>query len=162
MESSLEHAARPAAFLSPMVGQHENRQTIADRMEALAIELRSISDDEIETVPTDSTLVALASKIYSARRDVDKIFGMHGFSVSPAWDIILDLYKANALGQDISVSSACIGAACPATTGLRWIQALENMKLIERRPDPEDRRRFVVSLTEVGKIKAVKALSSHL
>ncbi|KPF63306.1 hypothetical protein IP79_10240 [Porphyrobacter sp. AAP60] len=116
----------------------------------------------METVPTDSTLVALASKIYSARRDVDKIFGMHGFSVSPAWDIILDLYKANALGQDISVSSACIGAACPATTGLRWIQALENMKLIERRPDPEDRRRFVVSLTEVGKIKAVKALSSHL
>lgn len=162
LKSSLERTAHPAQPLPPTIGQYENRQAIADRMEALAIELRSISDDEMDTVPTESTLAALASKVYSARREVDKIFGMDGFSVSPAWDIILDLYKAYALGREISVSSACIGAACPATTGLRWIQALEGMNLIERKADLEDRRRFVVNLTEVGKIKAIEALSSHL
>jgi hypothetical protein len=131
-------------------------------MEALAIELRTISDKEMKTVPTDATLAALASKIYSARRDVDKIFGMAGFSASPAWDIILDLYKAKALRREISISSACIGAACPATTALRWLQALENMQLIERKADPDDRRRFVVSLTEAGSIKVSAALSAHL
>lgn len=162
LKSDLECAVQPSQVLPPAVGQYENRQAIADRMEALAIELRSISDFEMETVPTEGTLVALAGKVYSARRKVDRIFGMAGFSVSPAWDIVLDLYKAKFSGKDISVSSACIGAGCPATTALRWLQALENMKLIERKADPEDRRRFVVSLTEVGRIKAVEALSAHL
>lgn len=67
-----------------LISQHDSRQVIADRMEALAIELRSLSDVELETVHSESALLALAGNIYSARREVDKIFGMHGFSVSPA------------------------------------------------------------------------------
>ena len=144
------------------VGQRENRQAIADRMEALAIELRSLSDNEMQTVPTEGTLFALAGKIYSARRKVDELFDMAGFSVSPAWDILLDLYQAKIIGKQISVTSACIGAACPPTTGLRWLQALEVMQLIERKHDTEDRRRVVVELTEGGKVKVIKALALHL
>lgn len=144
------------------VGQFENRQNIADRMEALAIELRSLSDTEMQAVPTEATLVALASKIYSARRKVDEVFGMSGFAVSPAWDIVLDLYKARSEGKAISVTSACIGAACPSTTALRWLQALESMKLVERKPDPYDGRRIVVELTEGGVVKVAKAVGNHL
>ncbi|MEQ5789312.1 MarR family transcriptional regulator [Erythrobacter sp. NFXS35] len=144
------------------VGQYENRQAIAERLEALAIELRTISDDEMQTVPTESTLLALAGKIYSARRQVDEIFGMVGFAVSPAWDIMLDLYKAKAKGRPISVTSASIGAACPATTALRWLQALETMGLIQRREDGHDRRRIEIMLTDSAMVKMVKALETHL
>lgn len=144
------------------VGQLENRQNIADLMEALAIELRSLSDTEMQVVPSETTLVALASKIYSARRKVDEVFGMSGFAVSPAWDIVLDLYKAKSEGKQISVTSACIGAACPPTTALRWLQALESMSLVERKPDPHDGRRAVVELTEAGSIKVAKAVGNHL
>jgi hypothetical protein len=144
------------------VGQRENRQAIADRMEALAIELRSLSDDEMQTVPTEGTLFALARKIYSARRKVDEIFGVPGFSVSPAWDILLDLYQAKNMGKEISVTSACIGAACPPTTALRWLQALESLQLVKRQQDHEDKRRSMIKLTEGGKVKVVNALALHL
>jgi hypothetical protein len=154
-----DHKTRIAAA---SVGQHENRQAIADRMEALAIELRSMSDAEMQTVPTEATLAALAGKIYSARRRVDDIFDMAGFSASPAWDIMLDLYKAKVSGRQISVTSASIGAACPATTALRWLQALETMGLIQRREDAHDRRRTEIVLTDAAVVKVVKALEAHL
>jgi predicted transcriptional regulator len=131
-------------------------------MEALAIELRTLSDAEMQAVPSEATLVALASKIYSARRKVDEVFGMPGFAVSPAWDIVLDLFKAKSEGKTISVTSACIGAACPPTTALRWLQALESMNLIERKPDHQDGRRTVVELTEGGSVKVAKAVGNHL
>jgi hypothetical protein len=131
-------------------------------MEALAIELRSISDMDSQAVPSEATLVALAGKIYSARRKVDEVFGMPGFAVSPAWDIALDLYRAKAEGKTISVTSACIGAACPATTALRWLQVLETMKLVERKPDDQDGRRSVVELTDGAVVKVAKAISHHL
>lgn len=157
---SVTHAAGTEMPLS--VGQFENRQQIADRMEALAIELRSLSDNELASVPSEQSLVSLAGKIYSARRDVDAIFDMPGFAVSPGWDMMLDLYQAKTMGKKISVTSACIGGACPPTTGLRWLQALENMHLIVRGPDPEDKRRIMVELSDAGRVKVEKALVRHL
>lgn len=166
MEASLKNIFPQGSQVKPAnrtsVGQQENRQAIADRMEALAIELRSISDEEMRAIPSESTLVALAGKIYSARRRVDDIFGMAGFSVSPGWDIMLDLYQAKAKGKRISVTSASIGAACPATTALRWLQALETMGLIERQEDTNDRRRTVINLTSGALVKISKALEMHL
>lgn len=147
---------------APSIGQRESRQTVADRLESLAIELRTLSDREMEAIPTEGTYAMLAAKIYSARRNVDDIFGMPGFAVSPAWDMMLDLYQAKVEGKQISVTSACIGGACPVTTGLRWLQALEGRLLIERKPDPEDKRRYVVELTDGGKVKVEKALGAHL
>lgn len=144
------------------IGQLDNREAIATQMEALAIELRSYSNTEMQAVPSYTTLLALAKKLYSVRRKVDEIFGMPGFSVSPAWDIMLDLYQAEAGNTSISVTSASIGAACPPTTALRWLQALESMMLIERSHDPHDKRRVVVSLTEGAIAKIEKALQIHL
>ena len=154
---------RPAGAQAVLsIGQHDRREIIAEKMEALAIELRSDADETLVTIPTQGTLAALAAKVYSARREIDEIFGMSGFAVSPAWDMMLDLYQAKLSGKRISVTSACIGGACPATTGLRWLQALEGRLLIERKPDPEDRRRFVVELTDGGMVKVERALLSHL
>ena len=144
------------------VGQNENREAIADRIEALAIELRSLSDATMRAVPSQGTLHALATKLYSARRLVDQIFDMQGFSVSPCWDIMLDLYDARAHGRVVSVTSASIGADCPQTTALRWLNVLDTMRLIHREMDPDDRRRTVVGLTEGAVAKIEKALEIHL
>lgn len=162
METEPRQALHSNDQFGMSVGQRENHASIADRMEALAIELRTISDKEMQAIPTEGTLLALAGKIYSARRKVDQIFGVEGFAVSPGWDIMLDLYRAKALGRQISVTSACIGAACPATTGLRWLQALETMQLVERKHDQEDRRRITVTLSESGIAKVTRALALHL
>ncbi len=86
---------------------------------------------------------------------------MQGFAVSPGWDILLDLYRARAARQEISVSSASIGAACAATTALRWLAILEEMQLTERRPDADDKRRVFVDLTNDGVMKIEKALISY-
>lgn len=160
----IENANNPTrnAVSATSIGPQENHQAIADRMEALAIELRTIADSSVETVPSQATLLALAAKIYSSRRKVDEIFSLQGFAVSPAWDIVVDLYQAKIQGRQISITSACIGGACPPTTGLRWLQALENMDLVVRKPDPEDKRRHVVELSDAGRIKTEMALAAHL
>lgn len=151
-----------ASGLPISVGQNERQESIADRMEALAIELRSLSDAKLQAVPSQSTLQALAKKLYMARRHVDQIFGMQGFSVSPAWDIMLDLYEARARERVVSVTSCTIGAGCPQTTALRWIQVLVSMSLVQREMDSEDRRRAVVMLTNGAVAKIEKALEIHL
>lgn len=134
---------------------------IVDRMSALAHELRRLSDEGMRPFDSRLTMIDLASKLYAARRQTDKIFEMQGFSASPAWDIMLDLFMARETGRTISVTSAAIGAACPMTTALRWLQLLEQMGLLERRQDENDRRRAMISLTENGWNKMMKALQCH-
>ena len=157
-----EYVKEAPSSLPLSIGQVSNQQGIAERMEALAIELRTLADDQIQTVPSEETFLSLAAKIYQARRKVDKIFGMPGFAVSPGWDMMLDLYQAKIKGQPISVTSACIGGACPATTGLRWLQVLESHHLVARRPDEADKRRIVVELTDGGRARVERAMFEHL
>ena len=45
------------------------------------------------------------------------------------------------------VTSACIGAAVPTTTALRWLALLEERGLIVREADPTDARRIFVRLS---------------
>ena len=73
-----------------------------------------------------------------------------GIFADPAWDIMLDLFAADLEQRRVSVSSACLAAAVPPTTALRWLKKLEEEQLIQRSIDPLDRRRVYLSLrTEV-------------
>lgn len=172
MDNSPAHSvAQPSGNFSTAVNNASDRtlsqsghdhQRLADRLEDLAIELRSITDRNVEPIPSNATFVSLAKRIYGARRLVDEVFGMEGFAVSPAWDMMLDLYQARIEGKRISITSACIGGACPPTTGLRWLQALENQKLVKREADPNDGRRQVVELTDGAMVKVEIALAPYL
>jgi len=71
----------------------------------------------------------------------------------PAWDMLLDLYAADLEGTQVSVSSLCIAAAVPATTALRWIARMTDAGLLERQPDPFDRRRAFMALSEEGRAR---------
>lgn len=74
-----------------------------------------------------------------------------------AWEMLLDLAIAQASGRQVSVSALCAGAGTSATTALRRLDALEQEGLVERRPDPEDRRRVWLHLTHKGDVSVRQA-----
>ncbi len=86
----------------------------------------------------------------SGRRKRDEILG-GGWFEDPAWDILLDLLASQHEGRSVGISSACIAAAVPPTTALRWITSLENARAVIRVRDVQDRRRsFLVLAPEVA------------
>jgi DNA-binding MarR family transcriptional regulator len=68
----------------------------------------------------------------------------------PGWDMLLDLMSARLAKRPVPVTSACVAAGVPATTALRWVDQLAKEGLIRRLPDPIDRRRILLELTEEG------------
>lgn len=140
----------------------QQRVVLAERLETFANELRTFREAKPHSVPSSESLLYMAQKAYAARRHIDRVFSFDGFAVSPAWDILLDLYQARAKGRSESVSSASIGAACPPTTALRWLQLLEALNLIERSADPHDKRRTFVKLTEASVVRIERALEAHV
>ncbi len=98
-------------------------------------------------------LVAYARHLYRMRRKRDALFP--GLFADPAWDMMLDLFVAYVEGRQTCVSSVCIAAAVPPTTGLRWITKLVEEGVFERHEDALDRRRTYVALSS----KAFQKLS---
>ncbi len=134
---------------------------LADELMAIAARLREAAtgphteDDDKDaprsrTAPLARTHLTLARKVYALRRKRAAIFGNPDLFGEPAWDILLDLYIAQGEGKSVSVSSACIGSASPATTGLRWLGVLADESLILREADAADHRRVMVRLTAAG------------
>ncbi len=68
----------------------------------------------------------------------------------PAWDMLLDLYAARLERAQVSVSSLCIAAAVPPSTALRWISKMTEDGLFVREPDPFDRRRAFMALSDAA------------
>jgi hypothetical protein len=131
---------------------------LADELLAIAERLRDAAtgaparpegDTLRAHLPARSHL-ALARKAYNLRRKRAALFGNPDLFGEPAWDILLDLFIAHGEGKPVSVSSACIGSASPATTGLRWLGVLADEGLVVRENDPEDHRRVMVRLTQAG------------
>lgn len=94
--------------------------------------------------------IAVARRMYKFRRRREERFSqLFGFGLfaDPAWDLLLDLYIHSAEAQEVSVSSACLGAAAPETTALRYVGELERMGLIERHRHAADKRVQLVRLT---------------
>ncbi|MFM5908231.1 MAG: MarR family transcriptional regulator [Novosphingobium sp.] len=96
----------------------------------------------------DRRMLAVAAReAYRARRLRAQFFeGMDLFG-EPGWDLLLDLFIAAIEGKSVPVTSACIGAAVPTTTALRWLSILETRGLVVRRADGNDARRVFVELT---------------
>jgi len=102
-------------------------------------------------VPAEPVRVAAADirKAIRARRLRNRPFPDVLFE-DPAWDMLLDLYAAHLERTQVSVSSLCIAAAVPPSTALRWISKMTEDGLFVREPDPFDRRRAFMALSEAA------------
>lgn len=71
-------------------------------------------------------------------------------SCNPGWKILIELYICDAEHRPTSVTD--IGHACtiPVATALRWIDLLNEHKLIVRVPDSTDKRRTWLHLNTQG------------
>jgi CheY-like chemotaxis protein len=100
-------------------------------------------DRDIGTREVAATLRAIiASRSLRNRHFPTEIFA------DPAWDILLDLTRADLDRQPVSVSSVCIAASVPMSTALRWVRQMTEAGLLQRWTDPKDKRRDLIALTE--------------
>ncbi|MBA4051938.1 MAG: hypothetical protein C0472_08695 [Erythrobacter sp.] len=136
-------------------------ENLADRMEVLAMEMRAIGDDIAGGAVSVELLGALAATLSDTRRRIDEIFDFQGFAVSPACDIMLELFQARVRGTPVSVERLCHALSCAPTTGIRWVAALEEMRLLKRiAGGPGQGERVVI--TERGFQKTAQVLQMHL
>jgi DNA-binding MarR family transcriptional regulator len=128
-------------------------RSLRDRLLHLLNALDELPEPQMELRATAT--VERIRTVLRARRMRDQFFEPALFA-DPAWDILLELYLAELAQYRASVGTVCIGAAVAATTALRWINLLEKKGLVLRRPDPNDARRFYLSLSA----EATKAMDS--
>jgi DNA-binding MarR family transcriptional regulator len=93
----------------------------------------------------------IAVALLRIRRKRNAVFGS-GLFADPAWDMLLDLFVAEASGRQVSVTSLCIASGVPSTTALRYIEILERDELVIRIPDEDDRRRNWIELAPATSI----------
>jgi hypothetical protein len=140
------------------IGSVIDLNPIARELFDLAERLLDIAEVPAQFAPHDGfshedvarRYLRLAQEAYTQRRKRSEVFSNPDLFGEPAWDIMLDLYIAQATNKKISVTSACIASAVPSTTGLRWLTILINDGLVLREHDPQDNRRVFVRLSETG------------
>lgn len=114
---------------------------IHNTLDGVARQLHGLRPGQAE--PLDEA--AVARGLLDTRRRRDEAFGAGLFS-DPAWDMLLNLFAAEAGGETLSMSQLCAAARVPQTTAQRWIDCLAEAKLVVRGTDTRDARRTMISL----------------
>ena len=96
--------------------------------------------DAIPEVSAEDVRAVIRARRLRTRYFSDELFA------DPAWDMVLELFRAELAQQRISISSLCMASAVPQTTALRWINTMVRSGLLCRRSDPVDGRRIFVEL----------------
>ncbi|MBA3942608.1 MAG: hypothetical protein C0520_15480, partial [Sphingopyxis sp.] len=91
---------------------------------------------------------ALANAKRTVRRRMlrRQLIGAPSLFGEPAWDMLIDLFIHSCERKSVSTSSLCIASGVPMSSALRMIQRLCDARLVSRRADPTDGRRFFVEL----------------
>jgi Winged helix DNA-binding domain len=125
------------------------------------------SDGEVfaplpEAQPAEVTPEAVR-RVLRARRRRDAMFPPALFA-DAAWDVLLETTLARLQGEAVPVTALCFAAAVPQTTGLRAIRDLTQRGMLERTPDPNSRKRILMSITDdaFARTKACIAHTPHV
>jgi DNA-binding MarR family transcriptional regulator len=106
----------------------------------------SHASDRSGEVGERTRLAQFATKVFYARTQRAGIFGAGMFG-EPAWDMLLALYMLGSEGPRLSIGHLMQLSGTAQSTGLRWLQFLEDQKLVERKAQSNDDREAFVELT---------------
>lgn len=137
-------------FLQKPLSAEEVAHSIERAISLVEDQAAADQDEDAAATPVAHARPNYLKALVAARADRDAIFQAGLFS-DPAWEMMLDLAVAEASGRPISVTSLCIASGAPTTTALRRIDDLKDAGLIDRTPDPRDKRRILVQLTQPGR-----------
>jgi DNA-binding MarR family transcriptional regulator len=112
---------------------------------------RRVSDRSVEVASRDA-LSSVAQLSLAVRQERNQHFSPAMFG-EPAWDLLLALYVEQAENEAPTVSMLAKVAGIPITTALRWMDYLEEKRLIERERSSFDRRASTVTLSESGRTR---------
>lgn len=153
MSQDSAHDASP--FQPQTAFQTAVGDVLAQRMEAIALEVRAIGTTNAGIFASAETLGLLAAVLQSTLRRIDKIFEYEGFVFTPACSLLLELFQARTRGGTIAVSALSQSVNCPALVTARWVTVLESWQLVEKFGSGDDPK---VALTEKGNLKTIEAL----
>lgn len=106
--------------------------------------------------PRPQVLLNRAREILADRKRRHEVFSKAMFG-EPAWEMLLLLYiLRSGTRQTIGRLGELAGAS--KSTALRWIEYLEQQRLVRRETHPTDKRAIFVELTE----KAIESLEAYL
>lgn len=146
----------PSSAQTQTVFQKATGEVLAQRIEALALEIRGIGNADALTLASTETLSALAMTLKIILKRIDDIFELEAFVFTPACMILLELFQARARGSVISTSILCQVLSCNSNVTLRWIDFLHSRNLIEKlESSTQDVK---ICLTEKGYLKSAQAL----
>lgn len=133
-------------------GDHFDLQKLRDELGQITEKLSQLVHGGADAAPAATARShaesAAAFRRLIRQRRVRASFFPSDLFADPAWDILLDLAAARHENKAVSISSLCIAASVPTTTGLRWIKGMTEAGLLQRTPDPEDARRSFVTLSD--------------
>lgn len=116
-----------------------------------------------EKAPRDreamATLIQKAKKLYKFRRSREAAFADATLFSDPAWDMLLGLYIDEGERRGTQVSAACIWSTAAPTTGLRYVERMVRLGIVNRTPDPFDARRYYISLSRASHDQITRLLS---
>ena len=129
----------PEANAGRLLELSEEVSRIAGSLTQLSISLRAslkqVSSSSNSNEP--HVLLEWVSWLIRARRNRARYIGTELLG-EPAWDILLEILRAELAYERISVSSACSAAGVSSSTALRWLNALEHHRLVLRQGDGLD------------------------
>lgn len=130
---------------------------LAQRLEAVALEVRATGTTNAGIFASGETLGMLAVVLQGTLRKIDEVFEFDGFVFTPACSLLLELFQARTRGGSIAHGALCNSVNCSAAVAGRWINALVAMQLVEKFGEG-DGPELNVALTERGYLKTMAAL----
>ena len=116
-----------------------------------------IEDAERAAAMHKSDLTDYARLTLVGRKQRDHYFDPMLFS-NPAWDILLNLYVADAEGTPVSVIDSCVASPVPQGVALRWLGYLKQEEMVIETPNSAQPRQTVIRLTDQTRL----AVSAYL
>ena len=131
---------------------------IPARAERIARQTRKLIEDaERAAAMHDADLTEFARQLLVGRKQRDHYFDPMLFS-NPAWDILLNLYVADAEGRPVNVLESCTASIVPQGVALRWLGYLKQEEMVIETPDPARPRHTMIRLADQARL----TISSYL